>query len=121
MGSIRVYYSANLYSANCWCTRWDESDWDVTVETFLTSGQRNDLFSHVTPGAVTELYSILGLPHFIDSTYSSGNTLMIEPIDGYGISSLRNSRVIAVKNISDSFLTPNLFTCKIEGKRIDIE
>ena len=121
--SLRIYYSCNSYPTNyveCWCSRWDEGNWDVTIETFLGSSNRNNIFANVTPGAVRELYNILGTPNYIDTTYSSGNTLILEPQHGYGLSSLREKRTIGVKNISDTFLNPNYFGCKIEGMRLDI-
>jgi len=108
-------------SLTCWNTRWDEGNWDVTVETFMNARDRNFLFGNVTPGAVRELYNILGTPKFIDTTYKSGNTLIYEPISGYGVSSLRQRRTIGIKNIQDTFLTRNLFSIKIEGNRLDIE
>ena len=104
----------------CWCSRWDEGNWDLTVETFLDACDRNLLFDSVTPGATRELYNVLGLPKFFDSTYSYKNTLIIEPITGFGISSLRKGREVAVKNISDTFLNKETFGVKIECNRIDI-
>jgi len=101
-------------------TRWDEGNWDVTIESFMGGANRNTLFSNVTPGAVSELYNILGTPRFIDTTYKSSNTFVIEPQAGWGVSSVRQKRTIAVKNISDNFLTKDYFHVKIEGKRLDI-
>ena len=121
--AMRVYYSCNTYPTNyidCWCSRWDEGNWNVTIETFMRSGARNELFTYVVPGAVRELYNILGTPKFIDGTYESGNTLICSPIHGYGLSSLREERMIAVKSISDTFLNRDKFSIKIEGNRIDI-
>jgi len=122
--SMRIYYSCNRYPERyieCWCHRWDEGNWDLIIETSLTSGARNALFGNVVPGAYTELYNILGLPHYIDSTFTSSNTLIIEPISGFGLSSVAQKRTIAVKDISDSFLTRNKFLIKLEGIRIDID
>ncbi|MBE3094411.1 MAG: hypothetical protein IMZ52_05220 [Actinobacteria bacterium] len=102
----------------CWCTRFDEDGYNVVIETFLGSANRNLLFSHVVPGAVSEQYNVLGKPHFIDSTYSQSNTLWLECISGYGLSSVRTSREISCKSISDSFITPNYFNVKIEGVRL---
>lgn len=122
MSNLRIYYSCNSYPNNyidCWCTRFDEGNWDLTVETFLESGNRNTLFENVVPGAVRELYSILGQPKYIDNTYSSGNTLIFEPQSGYGLSSLREKRMVAVKNIQDSFITRDYFGVKIESVRLD--
>lgn len=121
---LRIYYSCNAYPmryVDCFCTRWDEGNWDVTIETFLESANRDALFANVTPGAVRELYNVLGTPKYIDTTYESGNTLIYEPTHGFGLSSLRQKRTIAVKNISDSFIHRNYFNVKIEGIRLDIE
>ena len=119
VNSCRLYYSGSNY-IDIPVKRWDEGNWNITVETFVGSGNRETIFSNVTPGAVRELYNILGTPEFIDTTYNSGNTLVFEPIHGYGLSSLRQRRKIAVKNISDTFLNPNYFNIKIEGYRIDL-
>ena len=121
--SLRIYVSCNNYPNNyidCWCTRFDEDNWGGTIETFMGSGSRNFLFNNVTPGAVRELYNILGTPKFIDTTYESGNTLIISPISGYGLSSLREERTVAVKSISDTFINWEKFNVKIEFKRLDI-
>jgi len=103
----------------CWCKRWDEGNWDVTIETFLEPADRNYIMNNVTPGAYRELYNILGTPRYIDTTYSSGNTLILEPRSGFGINDLRQTRTIAVKNISDTFENWETFGLKIEGVRID--
>jgi len=105
----------------CWNSRWDEDNYNVIMETFVDACDRNFLFRNVTPGAYRELYKILGKPTFIDTTYSSGNTLILEPIYGYGLSSLREKRTVAVRNISDTFVTPNKFGIKVEGIRLDID
>ena len=120
--SLRIYVSCNSYPnhyIDCWCTRWDEDNWGVTFETFLGSGARNFLFDNVTPQAVIELYNILGTPTNIDLTFESGNTLIVEPISNYGLSSLRQKRTIGVKNISDTFINKNYFGIKVEGLRLD--
>lgn len=108
-------------SINCWASRFDIDNYNITVETQLTPGQRNDLFNHVTPGAVRELYNILGTPYFIDSTYSSGNTLIFSPSGN--LSDIVNEYKIAVKSISDTPIGAGnkLFNVKIEGTRIDLE
>lgn len=121
--NCRIYYSGNQYPTyyiDVPITRWDEGNWDLTIEIFLDSGNRNTLFTHLVPGAVGELYNILGTPYYKDITYTSSNTLIIHPLTGYGLSSLREGRMIAVKNISDTFINPEYFGIKIEGFRTDI-
>ena len=119
--SLRIYYSGNNMTKyfDCWCTRWSEGNFDLVVETFLGSSNRNTLFSHVTPGAVSEMYNILGTPHYVDTTFSSGNTIILEPQDDYGLSGLREKRTVAIKSISDRFISPNYFSIKVETVRLD--
>ena len=121
--SLRIYYSCSAYPyyyIDCWCKRFDVSNYDVIIETFLSPEARNKLFQSVTPGALRELYNILGKPKYIDTTYSSGNTLRLEPIGN--LTNLENEMIIAVKSISDSSIpgASKKFNIKIEGKRLDI-
>jgi len=104
----------------CWCTRWDEDNWGMVFETFLDPCDRAFLFNNVKPGAYTELMNILGTPTYLDYTFNSSNTLIFKPQDNFGISSLRQNRMIAVSHISDNFWTHDKFNVKIEGKRLDI-
>ena len=115
--TCRVYYSGSNLTKyfDCAITRWDESNDSLVIETILTSGNRNTLFSHTIPGAVSELYSILGKKKFIDTSYSSSNTIIVSPTSGYGLSSLRQQRIIGVKNIQDTFLVLDKFSVKVEG------
>lgn len=119
-GTINGATSADR-GIRCWNSRWDEGNWDMTVETFMDPCDRNYLMDNVTPGAVSELYNILGTPKYIDTTWRNRNTLIFEPISDYGLSSLRQRRKIGVRNITDSFITPEVYFLKIEGRRLDIE
>ena len=117
-------YISGCGSSQCyirsWCIRWDESNFGITIETFLSATCRDLLFSNVVPGAVRELYNILGRPQYIDTTYNSGNTLKIIP-SGH-LANLHDVRIIAVKSISDRPVKgPSKYlNIKIEGKRLDI-
>jgi len=122
-GPALKIYMPSAGAANfiqCWCTRFDEDNFSIVLETFLTSANRNLLFAHVVPGAYRELYNILGKPKFIDSTYSKENTLWLEPVSSYGLSSVRKSREVVCKNISDTFINPDYFSVKIEAVRLDV-
>lgn len=124
INSLQIYYGneePNQY-VDVMCTRWDEGNWDVTIEIFCNSSSRNTLYSYVTPGAVREMYNILGTPYYWDITYTSGNTLYLVPnssqVGGkakWALSSLRVPRRISVKGISDTFINQNYFNVKIEG------
>ena len=104
----------------CWCNRWDEGNWDVTVETMMDAHDRNYLFSKIRPGAVKELYNILGTPYYRDITWKSGNTLILEPLGGYGLSGVSQRRIVAVKNASDDFLNKETYHVKLECFRLDV-
>jgi len=104
----------------CWNTRFDEGNWDCTIETFLDPCDRNFIARNITPGAVKEMYNILGTPTYWDITYNSGNTLTFLPIGGTGLSGLRETRRIGIKNFSDTFITKDYLGIKIEGMRLDI-
>lgn len=111
--------TTNCY-IRCWCSRWDETNYRLILETFLTETERDNLYSSTVPGAVRELYNILGKPYYIDTTYTSGNTLKITPTGN--LSNLYDERLIAVKSISDSPLKgpSGYIHVKIEGVRLDI-
>ena len=120
--TCRIFYSCNSYPADyvdCAVTRWQENNDSLVIETFLSSSNRGKLFHNVVPGAVRELYSILGVKKFIDTTYASSNTYRVTPNYQYGLSGLRQERIIAVKNISDTFINKDVFNVKIEGIMLD--
>ena len=115
--NIEIYYSCNNYpnnKVNCWCSRWDRDGWNVMIECIMTASQRNNIFNNVVPGAVRELMTILGEPTYIDTTYSSGNTLRVE--SSGSTTNYWDNTTIAVKNISDTFINREKFNVKIEGK-----
>ena len=82
MSNLRVYYDCNSYPTyyeTVKCSRWDEDNWGAIVEFTCGYGSRDNIFSNIVPSAYRELYNILGTPKFIDSTWTSGNTLILEP------------------------------------------
>jgi len=99
----------------CWCNHWTEDNWSVTTEAIMDACDRNFLFQNIRPGAVKEQYTILGVPHYADITYSSGNTVILSPIGGFGLSGVTQQRTIAVKNASDSIISPDVYSIKLEG------
>jgi len=117
--ALRIFMHSSTSSTflDCWCTRWDESDYSVTIETFLGSANRNLLATNITPGLVRELKNILGLPWVLDGTFKRNNTLYLQPISGYGLSGVRKGREVVVKSYNDTIITPNYFNCKLECLR----
>ena len=112
--NLRIYNSS--FATFCWCSRWDEDNWNVTIEAIADKSSRDILLENITPGAVAELYNILGEPKFVDTTYSSGNTIWLFPYRG--LANLRNSTKIAVKRYSETMLRWDLFKIKIEGVKL---
>ena len=104
----------------CWCSRWSEDNYNVTIETFLEAPDRNFLFSNIRPGSVKEIYNILGTPKFIDISYNSSNSLILQPLGGFGLSGVAQTRTIACKNISDDFINERTYSCKLETIRLDV-
>jgi len=108
--NLHIYHPS--YSADFWCLRWDEGNWSITLELLGSKESRNILLSNITPGAVSELYNILGQPKYIDTTFTSGNTFWLIP-KRY-LASLRDSVKVACKNYSDTLLRNGMFHIKME-------
>lgn len=121
-GNITIWYSGQkgwgAYSTNCWCTRW-ETDYNTqTIETIMTSTQRNTVFNHIMPGLVNKNSTELGWEIITDGTFNSGNTLKFEPISDHGISDLRDSRTVVINGIQDEHLSYDKFVVKFDALRI---
>ena len=71
--------SGNNCSIDCWCSRWDVQDYSIIIETWLTKSELQDLRNSIRPGAVGELYKILGRPLYYDSSWDGSNTLKFTP------------------------------------------
>lgn len=66
----------------CYCSQWDSSNYSVVLRTWLTKGEVTTLRDNLVPGAVGELYQILGKPTYYDKTWEGGNTLRLVPNSG---------------------------------------
>ena len=64
---------------DCRCSRWDVSDYSIIIETWLKKDDIQTLLSNIVPGAVGELYKILGKPLYYDKTWTAGNTIKFLP------------------------------------------
>lgn len=82
-GDLLIFYDSLSQTASnyidCWCSRWDVSNYSFTIETWLKKDDIDTLRTNITPGAVGELYRILGRPLYYDKTWSRDNTLMFFP------------------------------------------
>lgn len=112
--------SGNSCYIKCKCSRWDVQNYNVIIETWLNKSNYEDLRDSVRPGAVGELYNILGRPRYYDKSWRSYNTLWIYP-DTTSNSNLKNMRdgntLIYVKNINSSPVAgaSGWINIKIEG------
>ena len=115
-GDLLIYYSSmvNPYFIDCWCTRWDQTDWTLVIETFLEKDDIQLLLDNSLPGAVGELWYILGSKVHYDKSWEGRNTIKFVPtssnryrsitqsFEGYNKSNLVNMRddtIVYVKNI----------------------
>ena len=106
---LAIHYGNDLNGddfIDCRASRWDVSNYSVTVETWVTQSQLDLIRDNTTPGAVGELYTILGRPRYYDKTWSGENTLRLLPTQSsskMSESTLRNMRqetLIYPKNIT---------------------
>ena len=112
---LRLYYSGSAF-VDCACNRWDTNNYSIVIETWLNKSQLNSLRIGLTPGAVGELYKILGRPTYYDQTWQSENTLRIVPVSS-SVDGMRTEKTIYVKSLSDSPIpgTSGWLSVKIEG------
>jgi len=100
------------------CAEFDETNYEVILDIELKRADRDQLLSKITPGAISELYNILGEPRFIDTTYSSGNTLWIYPLSGTGLYSLRGPLKVGVRRYTENMVRWDLFKIRLECVRL---
>lgn len=95
--------SGNHCHINCMCSRWDTENFNIIVETWLSKSELQNLRSSIVPGAVTELYKVLGRPFFSDSTWQGNNSLQLIPISDNLLDKMRGKNyVVFPKNIMTS-------------------
>jgi len=114
-----TYLSGNTYSISCYASRIDYSDYSVTFETWLYKEDLNTLRDNLRPGAVSELFQVLGKPYYYDQSWTSANTVMLVFFDNESsnVVNMRKSMLLYVKTLSDSPVAgaSGWINCKIEG------
>jgi len=89
---------------DCRCSRWDVQNYNVILETWLKKADLQTLQSNITPGAVGELYTILGRPRYYDSTWQGNNILRLLPtpssneMNNSTLRKMRRETLVYVKN-----------------------
>jgi hypothetical protein len=125
MKDLRITYNVGNITENhfdCACCRWDVQDKLIIIETFMTKAENKLLYDSIKPGAVGELYTILGVTKYYDQTWLNANTIKITPLDiGSSLYTMRNEEYIAIKTYTTSpFKGPNkLLNVKIEAFPVD--
>jgi len=117
-----IIISGQHCSIECSCHRWTIDNFSATLETWLTKSNVQALRNSITPNATKELYSILGLPHFCDQTWTKHNTLRIIPNPsstsnfGSNLGFMRKEKIGYVKNINTEPIEGNSgwINCKLE-------
>ena len=97
-----LYISGSSFSVGGWCSRWDVQNYSLVVETWLNKSNLQTIRDNITPGAVGELYTILGRPRYYDSTWQGNNTITLYPNQSQKLSNMRKKTTAYVKNISDT-------------------
>lgn len=101
IGDKDLFISGSTYSINCWCSRWDVQNYNLIIETWLKEGDLETLRNNIRPGAVGELYKILGKPHFYDSSWEAANTLRFVTNANVGnLYNMREEKLGFVRNIT---------------------
>ena len=116
---MNLIISGNHCSIPCWCTRWDTSNYSITIETFMTKGNLQDFKNSIVPGAVKELYQIMGKSYYHDQTWQGNNTIRLIPqaTPQGTLSIARQEKVCFPKTITTSTMKGDdgWIMCKVEA------
>ena len=70
----------------------------MTIETVLSKSDRDNLWGCIRPGKIGEWNLFGSKTHFRDITYFSGNTVLVSPVAGTSLASVRDEVKIVVKD-----------------------
>jgi len=87
--------SGQSCSVTCNCSRFTVDNYNLVLEMWLKKSDIQLLRNNVRPNACKELYSILGLPHNVDTSWSKANTIRIIPNAEHGsnLAYMRNEKI----------------------------
>lgn len=103
---LGIYYDSldSPDVVECWASRWDVQNYSVIIETWVKKSEMQSLRNNMTPGAVGELYTILGRPRYYDSTWQKNNTIKLKPHPSSQLSKMRNECLIFPKNVTEHII-----------------
>lgn len=112
---LRIHYDASNY-IDCDCSNWTVNDETISVVTWLSKSEFDDLNNNIVPGAVELMYEVLGRKVYADSTYTNSNTLRFEPLNvsESNLYSMRRETVGYVKSVSYAQKTDDTLVVKID-------
>lgn len=84
---------------DCWVSQFSIDKYLVTLGTVLTPSQRSSLRGWIAPGKYEEWDILFTQPYYIDTTYSSSNTLNITT--GGNFNTLWSGNKIVVKSYKE--------------------
>ena len=124
INDLAIFYGQGLDTdyIDCRCSRWDVQDYSVIVSTWLEKDDVDTLLENIRPGAVRELYKILGKPKYIDSSWQGYNTIRLYPtpssqrMNDSTLKRMRRNQIIYPKTITlHPIRNTQFIECKIEG------
>lgn len=97
-----IIISGQHCSIQCMASRWTTDNFSVIFETWIKKSDIQALNNSIRPGAVKELFNILGLPHYCDTSYTGANTIRIipNPSSSSTIASMRKETIIYPKTVT---------------------
>ena len=106
---LAIYYGSDLNTnfIDCRCSRWDVQNYSIIVETWIKKSSIQNLRNNIVPGAVGELYTILGKPLYYDQTWEGNNTIRLYPtpssnyMDNSTLKEMRRDTIVYVKNYTE--------------------
>lgn len=89
-GDLDIYYSGSHY-IRCWCSRWEQDNYSISLETFMYKDSAQTIINNTIPGSIGEWKIATRGYKYYDSTWKGKNTLHISANNSCG-SNLRNMR-----------------------------
>jgi len=128
----RFYYDLAIFYGNLdinsgnfvegGCSRWDVDNYSVTVSSWIKKEEVDNLRLNILPGAVGELYKILGRPKYYDKSWQGYNTVRLYPtlssqiMNGSNLKNMRSDTIIYVKNYTEHTIdNSDWIEIKLEG------
>jgi len=114
-GDIEIYVGGmtDNEKIKSYCTRWDVSNYLLTVETFVDKDNANLIRENCNPGQYQRHDILTDHPQFTDLSLNNDNMIKIKPLSN--LSDMREEKIIYVKSYGEHILSKNLLNIKIEG------